>query len=507
MKTIYLNNEKEFILNQNPLLVSYNVEMTEITGGTFWKAYSLEEISGEKQFEGLSGQMLGHTSAGNPLMQWYDPVDLTNQRLRKCTKALGRAYIRVSGTWANKTYYDFSENPSDKAPEGYQSVLTKVQWLRLLDFVRDMDLNLLVSLAVCEGSFNENHEYDLSQAELLFKTSKDYGVPIAAIEFMNETNILQISGAPKWYTASQYGSDQDLVMRWVKENYPETLCVGPCVVGMEKAMGPGLSEEEKALTKGGGIADYSSAMASSIEDLMAESKFPLDVYSYHYYNGVSERLESMMPGSHWKPEQATSKVYLDVAGQCCKFNMLKRDKYVPDGEMWVTESGDAGGGGNTWASTYLDVFRTLNELGCFSELTKGIIFHNTLCSSDYGYLKPEEFTPRPNYFAVLLWNKLVGSEVYKGIQEDNLYIYCHNNKKGNGYTYIFINPNDEEVCVKEKGNLALLTADSLRSSVIKLNGKELVLDAEDNLPDLDLEKVEEFILPSYSCAFLEVNDA
>lgn len=33
--------------------------------------------------------------------------------------------------------------------------------------------------------------------------------------------------------------------------------------------------------------------------------------------------------------------------------------------MWVTESGDAGGGGDTWASTYLDVIRTLNEAGGF----------------------------------------------------------------------------------------------------------------------------------------------
>lgn len=54
--------------------------------------------------------------------------------------------------------------------------------------------------------------------------------------------------------------------------------------------------------------------------------------------------------------------------------------------MWVTESGDAGGGGDTWASTYLDVFRTLNELAGFAAITDGVIFHNTLASSDYGFL-------------------------------------------------------------------------------------------------------------------------
>ena len=30
----------------NPRLMSYNVEMTEVTGGTFWKAYSEAQVDG-----------------------------------------------------------------------------------------------------------------------------------------------------------------------------------------------------------------------------------------------------------------------------------------------------------------------------------------------------------------------------------------------------------------------------------------------------------------------------
>ncbi len=30
----------------NPRLISYNVEMTEVTGGTFWKAYTDAQIDG-----------------------------------------------------------------------------------------------------------------------------------------------------------------------------------------------------------------------------------------------------------------------------------------------------------------------------------------------------------------------------------------------------------------------------------------------------------------------------
>ena len=35
-------------------LVSYNVEMTEVTGGTFWKAYTPEQIAGTEKFPGAS---------------------------------------------------------------------------------------------------------------------------------------------------------------------------------------------------------------------------------------------------------------------------------------------------------------------------------------------------------------------------------------------------------------------------------------------------------------------
>ena len=38
--------EVKFLHEQNPDLVSYNVEFAEVTGGTFWKAYTPEQIAG-----------------------------------------------------------------------------------------------------------------------------------------------------------------------------------------------------------------------------------------------------------------------------------------------------------------------------------------------------------------------------------------------------------------------------------------------------------------------------
>lgn len=97
-------------------LVSYNVEMTEVTGGTFWKAYSLEEIAGTKPFEGPVGSLANHTAMA-ALMQFYPPIDLKSEKLRKLAKDIGPAWVRVSGTWSTKTYYDFDGKMGARPPK------------------------------------------------------------------------------------------------------------------------------------------------------------------------------------------------------------------------------------------------------------------------------------------------------------------------------------------------------------------------------------------------------
>mgnify|MGYP000706592653 CR=1 FL=1 len=48
------------------------------------------------------------------LMQVYAPINLYDEKLRKLAKELGPVWVRVSGTWATKTYYDLTEPPTEK---------------------------------------------------------------------------------------------------------------------------------------------------------------------------------------------------------------------------------------------------------------------------------------------------------------------------------------------------------------------------------------------------------
>ena len=480
-------------------LVSYNVEMTEVTGGTFWKAYTEAQVDGTEEFPVIKDWL----TAMGKLQQWYDPIDTTNPRLIKLAKELGTAWVRVSGTWANKTYYDFDNKYGGKVPEGFQNVLSKEQWLNLLDFVKAIDGKLLVSIANCPGIHSAKEPIPFDQAELLFRTSKEYGVPIAAAEFTNEPNMLAISGLPQGYTAADHARDHDLFGAWLRENYPECLFVGPCTVGdININMGGGDD------SVGAGIGSFTQMVTTA--ELLGDYNNKLDVFSYHYYNGISERGAGM--GGHWPFDKCMTEEYLAVAADCAKQYVPIKEKYVPGGQMWVTESGDAGCGGNTWAPTYADVPRTLNELGQFCTVTDGVIFHNTLASSAYGFLQHGTFEPRPNYFAVKLWNELMGDTCYATGEKirEGAHVYAHSRKDGKaGYVYLIINNSTEATTVelpKAAEVYALTGNGKFRSRTMLLNGRELVLGENDAQPDLSGETVEAGTLEiaPYGCTFIVI---
>ncbi|MCF0135117.1 MAG: beta-glucuronidase [Lachnospiraceae bacterium] len=486
-QVVQLKNEGlNVILEQNPFLLSYNVEMAEVTGGTFWKAYTPGQIAGTEPFEvDISG---GLTAAYKDLMQVYPPIDLYNEKLRKLAKNFGELWVRVSGTWATKTYYDLDDSMGGKVPEGYLNTLTRKQLTGVLDFVKAMGAHLMTSVSACPGVYGVNEApvpaWTPREAEKLFKFCADYGVPIEASEFVNEPNMLAETGFPQGYTAADHARDQKIFQKWLKENYPDCLYIGPCTVGAEGSLG-------RKSEKSGGVENLVGNTAST-HALMGEDPAPLDVFVYHYYNGVSERLGGVMPQAHWLAEEANSEDYLAVAPDNARTYAPFRDQYCPGGEMWVTESGDAGGGGDTWASTYLDVLRTLNEAGGFSQVSRGIIFHNTLAASDYAYLDRVTHEPRPNYFAVLLWIRLMGTTVYETEPvRMGAHVYAHSRKDGKeGVAYLVINNSETDTttvelpCDAQRYTLAGKDGNK-RATVMTLNGKDLVLKEGNELPDMD----------------------
>ena len=105
--------------NVDERFVSYNIEMAEVTGGNFWKPYHNQSSAAA---EATPPAQSASTPAGmSPKMyQYRPPIDLANPQLRKLASALGPAYVRVSGTWANSVYFADSDSPPTTAPAGFR---------------------------------------------------------------------------------------------------------------------------------------------------------------------------------------------------------------------------------------------------------------------------------------------------------------------------------------------------------------------------------------------------
>ncbi len=456
---------------------SYNVEMVEVIGGRFWKPYAKQ--SGAALKAQPPAQQSASTPGGmNPdLYQQRTPIDLTNPRLRKLAAALGPAYIRVSGTWANTTYFQNSDGPPPPTPPpGFNGVLTRQQWRGVVDFSRAVDAKIVTSFAISPGTRDAAGVWAPEQARQLLDYTKSIGGSIAAAEYMNEPTFAVIGGAPKGYDAAAYGRDIAVFRPFIKQAAPEMVVFGPGSVGEGLSLG-------------------ASMKLLKSEDLLAATGPAFDVFSYHFYGAVSSRCARMGATSTIAPAAALSQEWLSRTDTVEAFYAGLRDKFEPGKPLWITETAQAACGGDRWASTFIDSFRYLYQLGSLARRGVQVIAHNTLASSDYGLLDENTLKPRPNYWAALLWRKLMGGTVLDPDPSPatslHLYAHCLRDHPG-GVALLAINADRQvshDIAVPAPSQRYSLTANNLMDTAVQLNGSELRVGADGDLPRLDGKRI------------------
>jgi heparanase 1 len=444
---------------------SYNIEMLEVTGGRFWKPYNAapsHPISPVTSAE----------TAGADRYAYRPPKDLSNPRLRVLAKALAPAYVRVSGTWANTTYLPNAGETSDKPPAGFDGVLTRAQWKAVVDFAHATDADIMTSFATSAGTRDANGMWTAAQAQGFADYTRSVGGRIAAAEYMNEPNFAMLAGAPKDYTAQDYGRDYKTFREFAAKSLPGTVILGPSSVG--ETTNPGQS-------LGTTMPGYLASKA------LLEASVPatVDVFSYHFYGGASKRC-----GSQRNAADALSEEWLARTNAAFDFYRGLRDQFAPGKPMWISETGETACGGDPWASTFLDSFRYLNQLGSMAHSGVQVIAHNTLAASDYALLDENTYAPRPNYWAALLWRRLMGTTVLEAgvpIQLGlHVYAHCLRNKPGGVALLVIQNdrtsPRTLEIPIESERYT--LSARSLEEGDVLLNQTELTLSADDLLPEL-----------------------
>jgi heparanase len=432
---------------------SYNIEMVEITGGRFWRPYQSRAddepaTSGSQTPVGVDAK----------LFAYLRPIDLTGARLRLLAAALGPAYVRISGTWANSTFFADQDKPPAPAPAGFGGVLTRLQWRKVVEFARAVDARIVTSFAISAGSRDAAGGWKADQAQRLIRYTSVIGGKIAAAEFMNEPDLAAMGGAPAGYDAAAYGRDFKRFRSLIRRTTPDTLILGPGTIGD----------------------------ASTASRLLAASGPGLDGFSYHYYGALSARCHG-----NATPEAALSQDWLSGTDRALASNKALRDRFAPGKPIWLTETADAACGGNPWAATFLDTFRYLDQLGRLAQAGVRVVMHNTLAASDYGLLDENTLQPRPNYWGALLWRRLMGAAVLDaGVPPQaglDVYAHCLRGTPG-GVALLVINTDrtaPHQLMLANASVRYTLDSADLNDADIRLNGTTLALDASGGLPTIE----------------------
>ena len=453
---------------------SYNVEMVEVTGGRFWAPYG-----------GPKGEMY----------RMRPPTNLADPRLRAMARHLGPAYVRISGTWANSTYLPAEGESVSAPPVGFNQVLTRNQWRGVVAFANHVDARIVTSFPGSAGARHADGSWNPQQAQRLLDLTREAGGEIHSAELFNEPTIPPHGAFPKGYSVADFARDFRIFKAWAAKAAP----------GMKLA-GPG-GTAEGTMMKHTAQSETMGFLRSG--DLMAANPGSLDIVSYHYYGSVSQRCGS--PPS--LKDQALSADWFDRTLIDEAFYGALRDRHEPGKPLWLNETAQAACGGSPWASTFLDSFRYINQLGGLAQKGVAVVMHNTLAASDYGLIDQDTLAPRPNYWAAVLWKRTMGKTVLASpaSPSPDLRIYAHCLPEGGGGVgLVAINTGTapQSVSIGAGGLAWVLTGELVDTREVRVNGRAPGLDAKGDLTGMDgVAASGSLSVPGQAIAFVSVPGA
>ena len=409
---------------------SYNVEMLEVTGGRFWKPY--KDIGTTSKKQAPNEQADSNPAGMDPNLYEYRRRSIL--RTRDCARwpqPWGLAYVRVSGTWANTTYFHNSDKPAPKTPpKGFNGVLTRQQWKGVIDFAHAVDADLVTSFATSPGTRDAAGVWTPVQARQILAFTKSAGGNIAAAEYMNEPTYAEMGGAPKGYGAAAFARDFAVFRPFVKQVVPDMVILGPGGVG------EGLWGRNRA----------------------QHLKRPFRRISFPAWTALKNSMRA----------SATNSSQVSRSGS--RKQRTQRAAAIPGPRLFSIASAIS-----------------INSGECpngASRCTPIIL----LRQSDYGLLDENTFMLRPNYWAALLWRKFMGTTVFDPgpSPSPGLHFYAHSLRGvPGGVALLVINTDRTKPMTMGLATAAeqyALTARDISSAQVEMNGSELKLGAGDAIP-------------------------
>ena len=437
---------------------SFQIGMSHLTGGETWRSYDATRKDGnEPPKEGYAA-----------VREARQPADLTNPRLRTLTAALAPLYVRYGGTTSNSVYFQNNDEPRlAKTPDGYSVVLTRAGWKGGIDFAKAVDAKILTGFTVSAGVRDSSGAWTPRTAAPWLAYTRSIGGEIYAAELFNEPNAPEPGRMPKGQSAEDFARDFAAFSSFMRQAAPSVKLAGPGVAKL-------------------GIP-VPSLEGTTPEQYMTGTPRPkFDIVSYHFYGALAERCAPPESSQGISPAKALSEEWLARPDAEFQRHKALRDRYAPGAPIWITETGAAACGGPSWQPTFLDTFRYLDSHARLAKQGVDAMFTHALISGSNGVIDEKTFMPNADYWAALLWRKLMGTQVLDaGSTRPGLHVYAHCMRGARGgVTVLAINLDQAAASldVPGAGNIYALTAPELQSRIVLLNGRPLALGPGDTLP-------------------------
>ena len=464
--------------------LSVAVDSAQVVGGVFWDP---------------SGMVEGGVGTHR-----VDPYDFSNPKIRALAAELAPAYLRIGGSEADRVYYDLSDDPITEVPEGYHEVMTREQWDGVGQFAKDLGYEIMFTFNAGPGPRDEELTWDPTGARTVVEHAVANDFPVALWELGNEPNgfrlILGID-----VDGVQLAEDYATFAAMIDELDPDGGVGGP-----SSAFWPEVGEIAPVLP----------------EFMDAGGGDHLDVVTWHYDPPQSRRCP--VANRRATPTPMMQPVTLDEVHAHAMHVESERDEHAPAAEVWLGESGHAQCGGEPGVTnTMAGSFWWLDQLGILAERGHRVVVRQTLSGSDYGLLDDETLDPAPDYWASLLWRRLMGTRVLDVEVTDELtdeegrpflrsYAHCTRAGAAGSVTVLALNLDLEQSARVQgfdtAGELYLVTAagEDFLSLTVELNGTELLASAEGEVPAIEpvpLAAGETLVLPPTSYAFVVLPEA
>lgn len=384
--------------------LSFAIDTSAVVGGKWWNPEA-------------SGPEMGSGTVNAPIF------DFNRERLDTLVQELSPAYLRIGGSEADKVFYNLGGSGSSTIAAGFDSVLTRKQWDDVNAFTQRNNLSLVMTLNAGPSTRDETGRWRSDNAEELIKYTVAQGYQVTEWELGNELNLFWfVHGLDKQVSATQYAKDLLRLQRTVARLDPDAR-----VSGQGAAFWPVLGEPLKLFY--GFQEDYARLSGKDTH-----------TFAWHYYPQQSRRgpiaSRRANPGRLLVPDNLNEVVHW------ARFNAALKDKYAPNAELWLGETGNAQFGGEPGLSDrFLASLWWMDQLGILAVHDHDVVVRQTLVGSNYQLITDDTLEPLPDYWASLLWKRLMGRTVlFARVEGSNkLRAYAHRTPEGDGATLLLIN--------------------------------------------------------------------